>query len=256
MILDNLTRALKTQNWLAAGIEFLIVVSGVVIGFQINAWNEGRQDQARAALYLERLSADLEENLRRNTNDVAFRTSVRELGIDALDYAAGRAEPDSDWAVITAFFNASQAGSSLLVTSTYDEILSVGDQRLVGDAALRNELTAYFTAAPVDNILGTLPAYRESVRMLIPIRIQDYILTQCYRANADGDGQRVIDCEPPSDLEYDYAALADQLTGNEPLLGELRFWVSTQSVALSIYEARRLGTLRALDSVNAARSRP
>lgn len=43
MILDNLTRAFKTQNDYAVALEFVIVIAGVVIGFQINAWNEGRQ---------------------------------------------------------------------------------------------------------------------------------------------------------------------------------------------------------------------
>lgn len=39
MILDNLSRVLKTQNWLAAGI---------MIGFQIQAWSENRADRIRA----------------------------------------------------------------------------------------------------------------------------------------------------------------------------------------------------------------
>ncbi|MGJ3232209.1 MAG: hypothetical protein ACFE0P_10455 [Oceanicaulis sp.] len=59
MILDNLSRALKTQNWLAAGIEFVIVIAGVVIGFQINAWNEARQAATREASVLERLREGL-----------------------------------------------------------------------------------------------------------------------------------------------------------------------------------------------------
>ncbi len=43
MILSRLTHALREQNWLAVGIEFIIVEAGVVIGFQISAWNEARQ---------------------------------------------------------------------------------------------------------------------------------------------------------------------------------------------------------------------
>jgi len=49
MILDNLSRAVRTQNWLAAAIEFVIVIAGVVIDFQINAWNEGRRADALLA---------------------------------------------------------------------------------------------------------------------------------------------------------------------------------------------------------------
>ena len=46
MILDNLSRALRTQNWIATGVEFVIVITGVVIGFQINAWDDGGRARA------------------------------------------------------------------------------------------------------------------------------------------------------------------------------------------------------------------
>jgi hypothetical protein len=58
MILDNLTRAFKTQNWLAVATEFVIVIAGVVIGFQVNAWNEGRLQAQQQLVYLDRLQAD------------------------------------------------------------------------------------------------------------------------------------------------------------------------------------------------------
>ena len=40
MILPNLTRAIREQNYYAVVLEFLIVIAGVVIGFQITAWND------------------------------------------------------------------------------------------------------------------------------------------------------------------------------------------------------------------------
>lgn len=45
MILQNLTKAIRDQNWFAVGVEFLIVIAGVVIGFQIQGWNENRADR-------------------------------------------------------------------------------------------------------------------------------------------------------------------------------------------------------------------
>ena len=60
MILSRLTKAVREQNWFAVALEFVIVISGVAIGFQITAWNETRQDEAREALVLERLQTDFE----------------------------------------------------------------------------------------------------------------------------------------------------------------------------------------------------
>ncbi|MBI1237008.1 MAG: hypothetical protein GC188_10040 [Alphaproteobacteria bacterium] len=59
MILSRLTRAIRTQNWFAVVLEFVIVIAGVVIGFQITAWNEGRAEISREAAYLHRLEAEL-----------------------------------------------------------------------------------------------------------------------------------------------------------------------------------------------------
>ena len=63
MILANLSRAVKEQNYFAVALEFVIVISGVVLGFQINAWNEARQERLREQLILERLHADFTEIL-------------------------------------------------------------------------------------------------------------------------------------------------------------------------------------------------
>lgn len=42
MILHRITKHVKAQNWLAVGIEFIIVVVGVVMGIQVSNWNETR----------------------------------------------------------------------------------------------------------------------------------------------------------------------------------------------------------------------
>ncbi|NNF58213.1 MAG: hypothetical protein HKN04_08215, partial [Rhodothermaceae bacterium] len=59
MILARLRRAIQEQNWFAVVLEIVIVVLGVVIGFQISAWGEARADRAQEQVYLQQLAADL-----------------------------------------------------------------------------------------------------------------------------------------------------------------------------------------------------
>ena len=47
MILARLSRAVREQNWFAVVLEFVIVIAGVVIGFQVTAWNAERAERAR-----------------------------------------------------------------------------------------------------------------------------------------------------------------------------------------------------------------
>lgn len=234
MILTRLSTAIRTQNWFAVILEFVIVIAGVVIGFQITAWNAERQDQARANLYLERLLTDVRENQRRTQNDFNFRSDVRALGRAALDYSAQRQPVPDPWQVVATYFNASQAGSSTMVRSTFDELVATGDQRLLGDLELRNQINAYFTRSEVRSIVAALPEYRRQVRTIIPAPLQEYILTTCFVQDRDGQSQSVFDCPRPDD-EADYSQLASRLLSDEALNGELRFWVSTQQVALEVY---------------------
>jgi len=59
MILSRITQALRDQNWLAVGIEFVIVILGVVIGFQISNWNQVQSDRRGETELLRRLHNDL-----------------------------------------------------------------------------------------------------------------------------------------------------------------------------------------------------
>ena len=77
MILSRISKAIREQNWLAVGIEFVIVILGVVIGFQISAWKTEREAAARVDLALVRLQAETEETIRTLRNRIAPTTSAR-----------------------------------------------------------------------------------------------------------------------------------------------------------------------------------
>ena len=59
MRLRSLSKHIREQNWFAVALDFVIVVVGILIAFQITNWNEARSDRAEERKYLERLSSDL-----------------------------------------------------------------------------------------------------------------------------------------------------------------------------------------------------
>ncbi|WP_421790389.1 hypothetical protein [Hyphobacterium sp.] len=252
MILARLSKAIREQNWFAVVLEFFVVVSGVVIGFAITGWAENRAETARAELYLDRLAADLETNETRFLEARDFRASVRALGEEALRYASGQEMPPSDWHVIVAYFNASQAGGAEPVDATYREMVATGDLRLLRDLELRGELSAYYSNTGFARILNELPAYRETVRGVIPMDIQTYIWETCYASEA-GRYQRLIDCEPPATEAEILAELSIALMRDEALNRQLRFWVSNQYAALAIHESQVVTTEAVLAQLRASR---
>lgn len=237
MILSRLSQAIRHQNWFAVAIEFVVVVSGVVIGFAITGWAEDRSDHRRAELYLERLAADMAENERRYMQSRDFRADVRAFGMEALAYAEGRREAEPPWRVILAYFNASQAGGSELVAATFGELVATGDLRLLPNAELRSGLSAYYSQQGLIRITDELPAYRQSVRGAIPIELQNYIWANCYQTMGGRD-QSFLDCDAPAGDDQRLPVLAEQLITDDALTAELRYWVSTQFAALALYNAR------------------
>ncbi|WBQ08954.1 hypothetical protein L2D01_08580 [Hyphomonadaceae bacterium ML37] len=253
MILTRLSHAIRTQNWFAVVLEFVIVIAGVVIGFQVTAWSARQADLQRGQLYLDRLAADLEENLIRTRNDIQFRTDVRNLGLDAAAFAAGEQIPDSAWHVVVSYFNASQSGSSYPVHATFDELIFNGDLGLIRDITLRSQLTSYYTTGNIAQITDAQPAFREQVRMIIPTWMQDHIWVHCYRSGDQDGGQTVVECSAPPTRQEDIAEIADALLANDSLTGHLRFWLSTQYAALTIHVDNERRVLALLEDVLAAR---
>jgi hypothetical protein len=63
MILRRLSQSLKTQNWTAIWIEFILLVAGVFLGIQVANWNAARVDRMEYEAALVRLGSEIDTNL-------------------------------------------------------------------------------------------------------------------------------------------------------------------------------------------------
>ncbi len=71
MILRSITKHVKDQNWFAVGLDFLIVLAGILIAFQITNWSEDQSERAELA----RAETALQSELARNYFNAAERIS-------------------------------------------------------------------------------------------------------------------------------------------------------------------------------------
>lgn len=60
MILRRISQAIRRQDWFTVLIEICIVVIGLLIGLQINNWNETRADRLQENAFIERLVVDVD----------------------------------------------------------------------------------------------------------------------------------------------------------------------------------------------------
>ena len=58
MLLRSVTQHVRSQNWFAVFIDFIIVVVGVFVGLQVQDWNDSRKDRVEEQRLLSRLSSE------------------------------------------------------------------------------------------------------------------------------------------------------------------------------------------------------
>ena len=98
MRVSSLTKHLREQNWFAVVLDFIIVVVGILIAFQITSWSEERQGLNELASAESALQIDLGNNYFFAKERVAFSDcrigELRNLGERLLKF-------DSSWTGIT-----------------------------------------------------------------------------------------------------------------------------------------------------------
>ena len=82
--LGRLAQAVREQSWFAVALEVCIVVLGVVIGFQVNAWGNERATRAQERELLRGLRSEFVANLALYDRTAARHRYVRERALEFL----------------------------------------------------------------------------------------------------------------------------------------------------------------------------
>lgn len=80
MIIRKFVTALRNQDWFVVCVEFVIVVLGILVGLQVNDWNEQRKLDAHSDAFILEIQSDIA---------LAIDTSRRLLERYESDYEAG-----------------------------------------------------------------------------------------------------------------------------------------------------------------------
>lgn len=141
MLLRRLTTNVRTQNWFAVGLDFVIVVVGIFVGLQADAWNEGRKDRIRERATLEQLFADFTTNKVQITSMVDFHAEkVGELTFVMDVLTRGELAAGDVSRFRNAFVSMYQLPPLGATMGGYDAMIASGDFALIQDQTLRSML--------------------------------------------------------------------------------------------------------------------
>ena len=234
MILRKLTANLKTQNWTAVAIDFLIVVLGVFVGVQASNWNQARVERAETRRLLMRIEPEIDQIISFAANTRDYYATTRHFAETA--FAAWHGDPKvSDNDFVIAAYQASQI-HGLGESQSWAAVFGADQLRNVDDDRLRVPL-ARLMAFDVENLNSTAVAsrYREDVRMIIPDAVQQAIRRSCGDRMVPGDAAELT-LPHSCPLQLDPATarqVAADLRAHPELARELRLHLALVSSFLN-----------------------
>jgi len=149
MILRRIIAHFRKQEWTAIALDFVIVVVGVFVGLQAQAWNESRQDRVQERMYIERLARDftaIEERTEfANEKWLSVINVSRRLLADIDAFNATGRTPRTEQEILADLNDLHGTRIPAPRAATFVEMLSTGEIRVLRDEDLRDALLAYDT---------------------------------------------------------------------------------------------------------------
>lgn len=196
MLLRRVIEHVKTQNWTAVGLDFVIVVVGVFIGIQVANWNAARGERALERVYLERLHdeafAGVNGFLRFTDIIWTERRNALQEAYDVLSASDGVAS-----SLDPAQCNAIASTHTIIAFPhqfpSLEELISSGRFGIIQDETLRDHLTKYVL---MQKNSGNLVDYYTADYFNIPREFPEYFQTRLANSRAAWADQLDVRCHP------------------------------------------------------------
>lgn len=141
MILRRITRHVKRQDWFAVGLDLIVVVAGIYIGLQADAWMSSRLDRDIEREYLERLLADMEESIEAQRNDqLIFDATLAATDYIAEIQRAGTFDGVDPERLIVGLNSVGWISAPVTNMITIREMQSTGNVLLIRDVSVRQAI--------------------------------------------------------------------------------------------------------------------
>ncbi len=140
MILQKISKAIREQNYYAVALEFVIVIAGVVIGFQIQDWAQEREIAARERQYLHELLADVRGMIQYMEQLNELRSYETELG-EAVEVLQSCPADETEWSQVRQTLAVHRIRTAVFVIDgTYEEMVASGALARLEDAELKAQI--------------------------------------------------------------------------------------------------------------------
>ena len=164
--------------------EFVLIIVGVFIALVLEGMMSERSEGELRAEYLSRIRADIVADKQTFEYRIGFFTEVQQFSQDFLNWM--QTDAPVDQSVLLAAFYAAEIWPAVPNVSTYQDLLSTGNFRLIDSIDLRASLFHYHNKADTSRPGWNLSDdYRKIIRGIIPSGVQAQIRENCPSADSD-----------------------------------------------------------------------
>lgn len=235
MILRRIATAFRKQDWFTVAVETLIVVFGVLIGLQVNNWNQERIERNSEHVMLLRLQEEARSLLDMQKGELAAQRPRLEIlkNANPVMFSLAPSRPltsDECWALVVSHWLPSPTEE----LSSLDELIASGRFDLISNRSVKEALRDY--AVVKERSRG---ARAEAVSELFRLhsRHPDAVQLEVGRAddtdyfppaaNTDGEG-----------MVWRYLCDISKIRGNKGFLSEYSDNIARLNSYLKRYEDR------------------
>lgn len=198
--------------------EIILVVIGIFIAVQLNNLNEERKNTQRGQEYRKRMVSDLTSDLQSIETRRRFFDIVKDYGLHATAHLKEEDSQDFEeqWKFVFAAFQTSQKWPFKTSSTTYSELQSTGILPFLGSDSLLARISIYYLDSPeqLSQLVGGVETYRDFIRGLVPVHIQQFIWTECFEAGSF-EIQTFKPCSPPDSFRKEIQEVY-QIVRNDP----------------------------------------
>ena len=193
MLLRRVIAHVRKQEWTAVALDFLIVVAGILLAFQITAWSEARGDRLAEQRFLVQLHEDIERAEAMAQVALDRRLERAALVLEAAGILLDPSqppvlEPEPCKSIMSSSIFAVPIGR----LGSFEELVASGRIAIIGDEALRTQLLALREIADAAN--RVIPVLEETATGLL-VAYPDVIEGDAFFSEDLGEVRLEVRCD-------------------------------------------------------------
>ena len=144
MLLRRILANFHAQNWLAVVLDFIVVVVGIFLAFQLERWYADQRIRANTQEILSTLVADFAANRNELERSIELREPVVQAAVQLLEFDEKQPDVDQYHRFYELLAETSLTSTPRLRRGAYDILIATGQIELLGDESLKSELADFY----------------------------------------------------------------------------------------------------------------